>query len=89
MKFLIISHVEHTQKDNKIYGYGPYIREMNLWIKNINSVEVLATLTHRKIDKIDLSYQHQNIKFTKLPIFNLTSGKEIVKIIYTYVVQVM
>ena len=81
MRFVIISHVNHTTNNNLIYGYGPYIREMNLWIKNVDSVEVVANLCDREINKIDLPYKHNNIIFTKLEAFNLTSPLNILKTI--------
>lgn len=81
MKFLIVSHVNHTIKNNAIFGYGPYIREMNLWLNKVDSVEVVANLTNRDLDNIDLAYQHRNIYFTKLKEFNLTSSISILKAI--------
>ncbi|UYW00501.1 glycosyltransferase [Flavobacterium agricola] len=79
MKFTIFSHVNHVKKQNKIYGYAPYIREMNLWIKNLDSVEVVANLSNRDCTAIDLAYEHKNISFTSLPAFNLLSFKSKVK----------
>jgi len=73
MKFLIISHVEHSQKDGKIYGYGPYVKEMNLWLKYVQEVRIVAPMRKGEPDPIDLSYEHEGIMFDKVPAFNLLS----------------
>ena len=79
MKFLIISHVIHSKLDDKIYGYGPYIKEMNLWIKYVDEVEVVAPLKEGNPDKIDLSYVHDKVTFTQVPVFNLIGIKNKLK----------
>ena len=71
MKFLIISHVEHSQDNGKVYGYGPYIKEMNLWLKHVDKVRIVAPIQKRSADAIDLAYEHQDIRFDKVPSFNL------------------
>lgn len=75
MKFLIISHVKHKKLGDKYFGYGPYVKEMNLWLKYVNSVEIVAPLLDKAPDKIDLPYVHNKIKFTKVPSFNLIGLK--------------
>jgi len=75
MNFLIVSHVKHKKLEHKYFGYGPYVKEMNLWLKHVSSVEVIAPLVSDSPDKIDLSYEHNNLKFTKVPAFNLIGLK--------------
>lgn len=75
MKFLIISHVLHTKKDNQYFGYGPYVKEMNLWLKYVDSVELVAPFLDNEPDKIDLAYEHKNLVFTSVPAFNLIGLK--------------
>lgn len=60
-------------EDGLVYGYGPYIREMNLWFKHVESVMVIAPLVHEDADPIDLPYKHPNLEFVQVPAFNLTS----------------
>jgi len=74
MNFLIISHVEHSQKDGLIYGYGPYIKEMNLWLKDVQKVRIVAPMRIGKPDQIDLPYNHQEVYFDKVPAFSLVSA---------------
>jgi len=79
MKFLIVTHVRHKQHNGEIYGYGPYIKEMNLWLKYVDEVIVVAPIEEKEPDKIDLAYQHDKLTFIKVPAFNLTSLFEILK----------
>ncbi len=44
MKFLIISHALHKTKDDAVFSYAPYVREMNIWLKYVDAVEVVAPL---------------------------------------------
>jgi len=81
MKFLIVSHVIHSKFDNKIYGYGPYIKEMNLWIKYVDEVEIVAPLKEGNPDKIDLAYVHDKVTFTQVPAFNIIGIKDKLKTI--------
>lgn len=75
MKFLIISHVLHKTKNAEFLGYGPYVKEMNLWLKFVDSVEIVAPLLKTQPNKIDLPYNHKNLIFTKVPSFNLIGLK--------------
>ncbi len=79
MRFLIISHVIHAKKEDKYYGYAPYIREMNLWLKYADAIEVVAPLTDRSIYSIDSVYENDNITFLKIPSIQFTSILNILK----------
>lgn len=83
MKFLIISHVIHSKQDDKYFGYGPYIKEMNLWLQYVDSVEIVAPLRSGNPDKIDLAYEHDNIIFTDVPSFNLLGTKNKIKTLFS------
>ena len=67
MKFLIISHAIHKTKDNQLFSYAPYVREMNLWLKYVDFVEVIASLGTDTISEIDLPYQHEHLILTHIP----------------------
>jgi len=71
MKFLIVSHVGHSQKGELIYGYGPYVKEMNLWLKYVDEVRIVAPIEKVDPNAIDLAYKHENIWFNRVPAFNL------------------
>ena len=67
MKFLIITHVEHIKEKKEYYAYSPYIIEMNLWLKHVDEVEVVAPVNNRNLTEIDTAYQHKNINFNQIP----------------------
>ena len=73
MKFLIITHVIHTKLNDKYFAYSPYVREMNIWLKHVDEVEIVAPLSNFKTTDIDLDYQHKKIRFSKIPEIEFTS----------------
>ena len=82
MKFLIISHVEHSEKDGLIYGYGPYVKEINLWLKYVNEVRIVAPIRAGEPDPIDLPYIHKKLIFDRVPAFNLLTTYSKLKTIF-------
>lgn len=79
MNFTIITHVVHGKKDMAYFGYGPYVREMNVWLKYVDEVTVVAPLQYLSKDTIDLDYTHDNLKFLPIPAFSLTSIRALFK----------
>lgn len=79
MKLLVVSHVLHRQQRSRIGGYGPYVREMNLWFKHVDSVRVVAPLEVAGFDPIDLSYEHPNLDFRAVPGFDITTAANALK----------
>lgn len=82
IKFAIITHVIHTNSDNQYFGYGPYVREMNIWIKYVDEVIILAPVLENEPQVINVAYKHNNINFVKIPDFNFTSFKNVFKSIF-------
>lgn len=76
MTFTIISHVLHKRNSSgEIGGYGPYIREMNIWLKYVDKLVVVAPIHNAEFDAIDIAYEHNNIEFIEVPQFNINSIK--------------
>ena len=73
MNFVIITHVQHIKENSKYYGYAPYVREMNIWLKYVDKVTVVAPIENNKLDNIHLAYEHKNLKFKEVSNFNTTS----------------
>ena len=73
MNFVIITHVQHIKENSKFYGYAPYVREMNIWLKYVDQVTVVAPIEKSKLDNIHLAYQHKNLIFKEVSNFNVTS----------------
>ncbi len=68
MKFCIITHVCHKKLQNQYFAYGPYVKEMNLWLKKSDKLVVVAPLCENlRIDNIDLAYSYPNIQFIQIP----------------------
>ena len=66
MKFLIITHVDHIKNDNQYFGYAPYVREMNSWLKYVDQVIIVGSLVKRNSTAIDISYDHDKTHFIKI-----------------------
>ncbi|OYX82377.1 MAG: glycosyl transferase [Flavobacteriales bacterium 32-34-25] len=73
MKFLIVTHVPHFVEKKQYYTYAPYVREMNIWIKQLDELIVVAPLENQKPTAIDSFYDHKNIDFRRVSNFNLTN----------------
>ncbi|MBL7826157.1 MAG: glycosyltransferase [Saprospiraceae bacterium] len=76
MRFLIVTHVIHNQQAGKYSAYGPYVREMNIWIKHAQQVIIVAPLVESAINPIQVHYEHPEIKFIRIPALNFTSWPE-------------
>lgn len=75
MKFAIITHVIHGKESGNYFGYEPYVREMNLWIKNVSEVLLVAPLHSLPKSPIQEFYQHEKITFTTVANFDISSFK--------------
>lgn len=81
MKFAIITHASHKRKENNIFSYEPYVREMNLWTLHATEIKIVAPIATAVITNIDTSYNHQNIQVTAINPFNVLTFKGALKII--------
>jgi glycosyltransferase involved in cell wall biosynthesis len=73
MNFVIITHVQHIKENSNYYGYAPYVREMNIWLKHVDQVTVVAPIETSQLDNIHLAYQHKHLQFKEVSNFNTTS----------------
>ncbi|MEC7782986.1 MAG: glycosyltransferase [Bacteroidota bacterium] len=73
MKFAVITHIEHYEKNGVLYSYGPYVREMNLWFKDVDEVQVVGTFSSKNPGSIDLPYKATRLQLIKVPSFDITS----------------
>ena len=80
MTFLIVTHAGHKHYNGNYYAYGPYVREMNIWIKYAESVILVAPMEEGYTPvAIDLAYTHTDITFIPLPRFNIRSVGSLIK----------
>jgi len=82
MKFAVYTHVNHTFQNHEVYGYGPYIREMNIWLRHVDRVEIVGPVTKRPVTPLDLAYEHSDLTFTEIPLFNVTRPGEMLKTVF-------
>ena len=75
MKFAIITHVIHGKESGNYFGYEPYVREMNLWLKNVSEVLIVAPLHTTHKSPIQDFYQHESVTFTQVANFDISSVK--------------
>lgn len=82
MKFLIVSHVPHKMIDTSLYAYEPYVREINLWLKYVDEVEIIAPNVIGKSLAIESVYKHQKIHFNAIPSISFISFRTIILSIF-------
>lgn len=80
--FCIITHVPHCYFDGNYFGYAPYVNEINIWIKNVDRVIIVAPLNKFSITSIHHNYNHPNIQFVQVHDFSLINFKEILKTLF-------
>lgn len=76
MKFLIVTQVEHTQKDNDFFAYSPYVNEMNIWLRQVESVTIIAPLKKGEVALLEQKYNSNSINFIEVPKFSFINFKE-------------
>ena len=79
MSFLIISHALHKNSEGELFAYEPYVREMNLWLKHVDKVTIVAPHTKENISSIDMAYKHNNIVLKKISAIQFTSFQYVFK----------
>jgi len=82
MNFVIVTHVPHVQEQNVYCAYAPYVLEMNIWAKHVDTLTIVAPISKLKKSTIDISYEHNNIQFVPIDSFNLLKLKEILRAVY-------
>lgn len=82
MNFLLVTHVIHTRNGADLVAYAPYVNEMNIWLKQVDKVTIIAPLKAMEHNPIHQKYLHNNIHFITVPSFSFTNPKEIFKSIF-------
>jgi glycosyltransferase involved in cell wall biosynthesis len=82
VNFLIVTHVVHTQKGNDYFAYSPYVNEMNIWLKYVDKVTIIAPLKAVEMDAIYQKYHHPNIHFITVPEFSFINKTEMIKAVF-------
>lgn len=82
MKFLIVTHAIHKKNKGHICAYEPYVREMNLWLKNVDEFKIIAPFSKNTITKIESEYEFQNIIINAIPKFDILTFYSFLKAIF-------
>ena len=67
IKFLVISPVLHKKKQTQYGGYTPYIREMNIWLRHVDQVRIIAPVSSLPPDALESMYKHPNMEIIEVP----------------------
>ncbi len=79
MKFAIITYILHKEHENSYYSYEPYIREMNIWIRHVDEVIVVAPKISAIPGIIETSYKYNNISFRNIPSISFLNLPQILR----------
>lgn len=79
MKFAIITHAAHKIKENNMFSYEPYVREMNLWTPHTTEIKIVAPMGDGGITSIETAYNHKNTHLIPIATFDVLSVKSTLK----------
>ncbi|SFB21296.1 Glycosyltransferase involved in cell wall bisynthesis [Flavobacterium swingsii] len=82
MTFVIVTHVPHIIENNQYFAYSPYVREMNVWLKYVDKVIIVAPIENAKTTPIHIHYEHTNITFVAIGNFDILSAKSIFQTLF-------
>ncbi len=82
MNFVIITHVPHILEQNHYFAYAPYVREMNIWTKQVENVIIVAPESTSKKTPIDSKYEHKKIEFVAVNEFDVLNFKGIFSTVF-------
>lgn len=82
MNFVIVTHVPHIFDQNNYFAYAPYIREMNIWAKQVDKLTIVAPISSLKITSIECSYDHNTIEFIPISGFNVLQLRDIIRTVF-------
>lgn len=66
MRFLVITLAPSLHKENAIYSYAPYVKEMNLWFDKVEKPVILSPTKYKK-KLLTSSFDNSNIEVVSIP----------------------
>ncbi|MCA1745955.1 MAG: glycosyltransferase family 4 protein [Bacteroidales bacterium] len=76
IQFLVITSVIHKRKQAHYGGYTPYIREMNIWLRHVDQVRVIAPMAATSPDALESMYKHPNLEIIEVPYLEFTGFRK-------------
>ncbi|WP_324721969.1 glycosyltransferase family 4 protein [Salinimicrobium sp. HB62] len=80
--FLVLTHVIHHSGGGKLMAYAPYVREMNMWFKNVGKTTVVAPFSGKGTFAKEEIYETASPDFKTIPSFDLLSLKNSLKAVF-------
>ncbi|APY07537.1 glycosyl transferase [Winogradskyella sp. J14-2] len=78
----IFTLVTHKKKEGKLYGYSPYVSEINMWSSHFENIIVVGCFSKSKdIDRLEKPYAHNNVELLEVPVFNIKSILGVIKLV--------
>lgn len=82
MIFTVFTHVVHKKNEGEYSAYAPYVREMNMWFKNVDKPIVVAPCSgNGAFTKVE-PYETASPDFKTIPSFDLLSLKNSLKAVF-------
>ncbi|WP_316945182.1 hypothetical protein [Flavobacterium sp. ACAM 123] len=82
MIFAIITHVPHLFEGNQYFAYAPYVREMNIWTKQVEKLIIVAPKSTFLKSAIECAYEHLNIEFIAIENFDILRLKNLFRAVF-------
>ncbi|MCX7591712.1 MAG: glycosyltransferase, partial [Kiritimatiellae bacterium] len=77
---VILEATPHYRYKGRLYAYGPYVREINLWLQLVNRPAiVVAPLANTEPSAIDLPYEALSVELKPLPRFSIVDVWQMVR----------
>ena len=74
MRLLLYSNVLHKNINGKVYAYGPYVKEINLWLEEFTDVTIIAPFSNQSnLDRIEDEIICSNINQIQIIPFSVVS----------------
>jgi len=64
LRLLVVSHVAHYRQGDRLFAYGPYAREIDIWADLFREVVIAAPLQRQEAPQDTISFARQNISVT-------------------------
>ncbi len=66
MKFLVITLAPTLSKDERLYSYAPYVKEMDIWFEQVDEVVIASPVTYNG-PLLKQAFRRSDIKVAALP----------------------
>ena len=66
-RLLVVSHVAHVRDQGKLYAYGPYVRELDVWCDLFPEVVIAAPCEDGAAEGDRIAFSRSNLKITPIP----------------------